>query len=63
MGSVRVRHPPVGVVLNVVCGVSRISIKDIVKDVWPFMIGQLIVLFLLVLFPALVIVNGKWFAG
>jgi TRAP-type C4-dicarboxylate transport system permease large subunit len=53
----------VGVVLNVVCGVSRISMEDIIKGVWPFMIAQLIVLFLLVLFPALVIVPAIWFTG
>ena len=55
--------PPVGVVLNVVCGVSRISMEDIIKGVWPFMIAQLIVLFLMVLFPALVTVPAKWFSG
>jgi len=55
--------PPVGVVLNVVCGVSRISMEDIIKGVWPFMIAQLIVLLLMVLFPALVTVPAKWFAG
>jgi tripartite ATP-independent transporter DctM subunit len=55
--------PPVGVVLNVVCGVSRISMEDIIKGVWPFMIAQLIVLFLMVLFPQLVIVPAKWFGG
>ena len=55
--------PPVGVVLNVVCGVSRISMEDIIKGVWPFMIAQLIVLFLMVLFPAIVMVPAKWFGG
>jgi len=55
--------PPVGVVLNVVCGVSRISMEDIIKGVWPFMIAQLIVLFLMILFPALVTVPAKWFSG
>jgi tripartite ATP-independent transporter DctM subunit len=55
--------PPVGVVLNVVCGVSRISMDDIIKGVWPFMIAQLIVLFLMVLFPALVTAPAKWLAG
>ena len=43
--------PPVGTVLNVVAGVSRISMDDVIKGVWPFMLAQLIVLFLLVLFP------------
>jgi tripartite ATP-independent transporter DctM subunit len=55
--------PPVGVVLNVVCGVSRISMEDIIKGVWPFMIAQLVVLFLMVLFPATVTVPAKWFGG
>ena len=55
--------PPVGVVLNVVCGVSRISMEDIIKGVWPFMIAQLVVLFLMILFPALVTVPAKWFSG
>jgi tripartite ATP-independent transporter DctM subunit len=55
--------PPVGTVLNVVCGVSKLSMEDIVKGVWPFMIAQLIVLLLLVLFPALVTVPAKWFVG
>jgi len=55
--------PPVGVVLNVVCGVSRISMEDVIKGVWPFMIAQLVVLFLMVLFPQLVTGPAKWFTG
>ena len=61
--SIGLITPPVGVVLNVVCGVSRISMEDVIKGVWPFMIAQLIILFLLVLFPALVTVPAKWFGG
>jgi TRAP-type transport system large permease protein len=55
--------PPVGVVLNVVCGVSRISMADIIKGVWPFMIAQLVVLLLMILFPEIVTVPAKWFGG
>jgi len=55
--------PPVGVVLNVVCGVSRISMEEIVKGVMPFMIAQLVVLLLMVLFPQLVTIPAKWFGG
>ncbi|MFB6460365.1 TRAP transporter large permease [Bradyrhizobium tunisiense] len=55
--------PPVGVVLNVVCGVSRISMEEIVRGVWPFMIAQLVVLFAMVLFPGLVTIPAKWFGG
>ncbi len=52
--------PPVGTVLNVVCGVARISMDDAFKGVMPFLIAQLIVLFLLVLFPQLVMVPLSW---
>lgn len=55
--------PPVGVVLNVVCGVSRISMEEIIRGVWPFMIAQLTVLALLVFFPWLVTGPAKWFSG
>jgi tripartite ATP-independent transporter DctM subunit len=61
--SIGLITPPVGIVLNVVCGVSRISMEDIIKGVWPFMIAQLVVLFLMVIFPQLVTVPAKWFAG
>ncbi|MCG5238479.1 TRAP transporter large permease subunit [Azospirillum doebereinerae] len=54
--------PPVGTVLNVVCGVSKVSMEEVVKGVWPFMLVQLLVLLLLTLFPALVMVPASWFA-
>jgi TRAP-type transport system large permease protein len=52
--------PPVGTVLNVVCGVAKISMDDAFKGVMPFFIAQLIVLFLLVFVPDLVMVPLKW---
>jgi len=55
--------PPVGTVLNVVCGVSKLNMDDIVRGVWPFLLAQLAVLFLLVLFPVLVTGPMKFFAG
>lgn len=55
--------PPVGTVLNVVAGVSKIPLDQVVKGVWPFMLVQLMVLFLLVFFPSLVTVPARWFAG
>jgi len=61
--SIGLITPPVGIVLNVVCGVSRISMEDIIKGVWPFMIAELIVMFLMVLFPELVTIPAKWFSG
>ena len=55
--------PPVGTVLNVVAGVSKISMEEIMKGVWPFMLAQLVVLLLMVLFPLLVTRPAKLFGG
>jgi tripartite ATP-independent transporter DctM subunit len=52
--------PPVGVVLNVICGVSKISMSELMKGLWPFLWAELAVLLLLVLFPSLVLVPLKW---
>ena len=52
--------PPVGTVLNVVCGVAKISMDDAFKGVMPFLIAELIVLFLLVFVPELVLVPLNW---
>lgn len=48
--------PPVGSVLNVVAGVGKMRLDDVAKGVVPFMIAQFIVMFLLVLFPSIVMV-------
>ena len=61
--SIGLITPPVGTVLNVVCGVAKIKMDDLIKGVWPFMIAQLLVLALLILFPARVIVPARWFAA
>ena len=53
--------PPVGIVLNVVCGVAKISMDELMKGIWPFLLAEVLVLFLLVLFPQLVLVPLKWF--
>lgn len=55
--------PPVGTVLNVVCGVAKISMEEAFKGVMPFLIAQLIVLFLLVFIPELVTVPLDWWLG
>ncbi|WP_319240601.1 TRAP transporter large permease subunit [uncultured Propionivibrio sp.] len=52
--------PPVGTVLNVVCGVARIPMSGAIRGVVPFMIAQTVVLFLLVFVPELVTLPLKW---
>ena len=61
--SIGLITPPVGTVLNTVCGVAKIKMDDIIKGVWPFMVAQLVVLFLLIVFPWLVTGPAKWFSG
>ncbi len=53
--------PPVGTVLNTVAGVGKVSMDVVTKGVWPFMIAQFVLLFLMVLFPELVMVPARWF--
>ncbi|MGY4827324.1 TRAP transporter large permease subunit [Sphaerotilaceae bacterium SBD11-9] len=53
--------PPVGVVLNTVAGVGRIGMDQVTRGVLPFMAAQFIVMFLMVLFPKLVMVPARWF--
>lgn len=52
--------PPVGTVLNVACGVGKIGMEDIMKGIWPFLLVEVIVLILLILFPSLVTVPLEW---
>jgi tripartite ATP-independent transporter DctM subunit len=55
--------PPVGTVLNVVAGVGKMRMDEVTKGVIPFMIAEFTIMFLMVLFPPLVTVPAKWFAG
>jgi len=36
---------------------------EVTRGVWPFMIAQFAVMFLLVFFPSLVLVPARWFYG
>jgi tripartite ATP-independent transporter DctM subunit len=47
--------PPVGTVLNVVAGIGKMSMDTVTRGVLPFMVAQFGVLFLLVLFPQIVL--------
>lgn len=52
--------PPVGVVLNVVSGVSKVPMGKVVYGVLPFILSQVVVLMLLVLFPEIVLTPLNW---
>lgn len=46
--------PPVGIILFVVCGVARISMGEIVKHLWPYIVLGYALLLLFILCPAFV---------
>jgi len=46
--------PPVGTVLNVVCGVARQRMEPVIRAVVPYLLAQMTVLLLLIVFPQLV---------
>jgi len=52
--------PPVGVVLNVVSGVSRVPFGKVAQGVLPFIASQLFVLALLLIFPQIVLAPLGW---
>jgi tripartite ATP-independent transporter DctM subunit len=53
--------PPVGTVLNVVSSVARVNLDTVIKGMFPFLIAETLVMFLLVAFPQLVTVPARWF--
>lgn len=52
--------PPVGTVLNVVCGVAKVPMSGVIRGVLPFLIAQTFVMFLLVVFPQIVMWPLQW---
>ncbi len=53
--------PPVGTVLNVVCGVARERMEPVIRAVMPYLLAQTAVLLLLTLFPQLVLGPLRFF--
>ncbi len=43
--------PPVGAILFVVCGISKLSLERLVGAIWPFLVFQILVLFLVTYVP------------
>lgn len=52
--------PPVGIVLSVASGVSRVPMHRVIKGALPFLSAQVFVMFLLVMFPELVLAPMAW---
>ena len=61
--SIGLITPPVGNVLNVVCGVGRVPLSQAVKGTAPFILAYLVLLGLFIAFPSIVIVPMNIFIG
>ncbi len=59
-GAIGLITPPVGTVLNVVAGVGRISMHQVIKGVNPFLLTYTVILFSFVLFPQIVTAPLVW---
>lgn len=53
--------PPVGTVLNIACGVGKITMERIIKAVIPFFLVETLILLAFILFPQIVIAPLHWF--
>jgi TRAP-type transport system large permease protein len=47
--------PPVGVVLFVICGIAKISLGEIARAVWPFILAMYLLLLVCMFYPPLVL--------
>ncbi len=59
-GAIGLITPPVGTVLNVVAGVGRMSLHQVVRGVNPFLVTYLAILVLFIVFPQLVTAPVAW---
>jgi tripartite ATP-independent transporter DctM subunit len=59
-GAIGLITPPVGTVLNVVAGVGRLSMHQVIKGVNPFLITYTLILALFVVFPQIVTAPVAW---
>jgi TRAP-type C4-dicarboxylate transport system permease large subunit len=50
-------------VLNTVAGVGRMKLDDVMRGSLPFLLAEVVVLLLMVLFPPLVTVPARWLSG
>ncbi|HYG43357.1 MAG TPA: TRAP transporter large permease subunit [Bordetella sp.] len=60
VGCVGLLTPPVGTVLNVVCGVARINMETICRGVWRYVAAYTALIVILVIFPQLITVPARW---
>jgi len=56
IGTLGLIHPPVCTVLNVVCGVARISLESATRGIWPFLLTYMVLIALFIAVPEIITV-------
>jgi TRAP-type C4-dicarboxylate transport system permease large subunit len=59
-GAIGLITPPVGTVLNVVAGVGRMKLDDVIRGVNPFLLTYFVILAAFVVFPQIVTAPVAW---
>ena len=59
-GAIGLITPPVGTVLNVVAGVGKLSMHQVIKGVNPFLLTYVLILIVFTIFPQIVIAPVAW---
>jgi TRAP-type C4-dicarboxylate transport system permease large subunit len=61
--SIGLITPPVGTVLNVVCGVARVPMSSAMKGVLPYIAAYMVLLAMFVAFPSIITVPMSFVIG
>jgi tripartite ATP-independent transporter DctM subunit len=61
VGTLGLIHPPVCTVLNVVCGVAKISLESATRGIWPFLVTYILLTILFIGFPGIITIPMTWF--
>jgi tripartite ATP-independent transporter DctM subunit len=61
VGTLGLIHPPVCTVLNVVCGVAKISLESATRGIWPFLLTYILLTILFIVFPGIITMPMTWF--
>jgi tripartite ATP-independent transporter DctM subunit len=60
VGTIGLITPPICTVLNVVCGVAKISMESATRGVWPFLLAYTALLALFIAFPVIITGPLAW---
>jgi C4-dicarboxylate transporter DctM subunit len=58
--SIGMITPPVGVLLFVTCGIAKVSMEAMLKVIWPYVIMQIALLFVIAFIPEITLVVPRW---